>query len=69
MTWYLIDKNDGRERELKERTDDYTLNLYRAKGFVLELNEDKESTMPCEAFLIPEPISIRYECPCCTRYM
>ena len=35
VTWYAIDKNDGRERELRGRTDDYTLNLYRAKGFVL----------------------------------
>ena len=36
VTWYAIDKNDGRERELRGRTDDYTLNLYRAKGFVLD---------------------------------
>ena len=36
VTWYLIDKNTGRERELKGRTDDYTFNLYRAKGFVLD---------------------------------
>ena len=36
VTWYAIDKNDGRERELRGRTDDYTLNLYRSKGFVLD---------------------------------
>ena len=30
VTWYTKD------RELKGRTDDYTLNLYRAKGFVLD---------------------------------
>ena len=36
VTWYVTDKNTGRERELKGRTDDYTLNLYRGKGFVLD---------------------------------
>ena len=36
VTWYLIDKGTGKERELRGRTDDYTLNLYRAKGFVLD---------------------------------
>ncbi|MCL0044113.1 hypothetical protein M1N24_01100 [Dehalococcoidia bacterium] len=36
VTWYAIDKNTGRERELQGRTDDYTLNLYRSKGFVLD---------------------------------
>jgi len=36
VTWYLIDKNTGIERELRGRTDDYTLNLYRDKGFVLD---------------------------------
>ena len=30
MTWYTKD------RELKGRTDDYTLGLYRSKGFVLD---------------------------------
>ena len=30
VTWYTKD------RELKGRTDDYTLNLYRSKGFVLD---------------------------------
>jgi hypothetical protein len=33
--WSAIEKT-GRERELKGRTDDYTLNLYRGKGFVLD---------------------------------
>jgi hypothetical protein len=36
VTWYLTDRNTGRERELQGRTDDYTLNLYRGKGFVLD---------------------------------
>ena len=36
VTWYVTDRNTGRERELRERTDDYTLNLYRGKGFVLD---------------------------------
>jgi len=36
VTWYLIDKNTGKQRELRGRTDDYTLNLYRDKGFVLD---------------------------------
>ena len=36
VTWYAIDKNTGRERELQGRTDDYTLTLYRGKGFVLD---------------------------------
>ena len=36
VTWYATDKNTGRERELRGRTDDYTLNLYRGKGFVLD---------------------------------
>jgi hypothetical protein len=36
VTWYLIDKNSGKQRELRGRTDDYTLNLYRGKGFVLD---------------------------------
>ena len=36
VTWYLIDKGTGKERELKGRSDDYTLNLYRSKGFVLD---------------------------------
>ena len=36
VTWYLIDKDSGKERELRGRTDDYTLNLYRGKGFVLD---------------------------------
>jgi hypothetical protein len=35
VTWYVIDKNTGMEREFKKRTDDYTLNLNRSKGFVL----------------------------------
>ncbi|MCL0044396.1 hypothetical protein M1N24_02560 [Dehalococcoidia bacterium] len=36
VTWHAIDKNTGREWELRGRTDDYTLNLYRGKGFVLD---------------------------------
>ena len=36
VTWYLIDKDSGKQRELRGRTDDYTLNLYRGKGFVLD---------------------------------
>ena len=36
VTWYAIDKHTGMERELKGRTDDYTLNLYRSKGYVLD---------------------------------
>ena len=36
VTWYVTDKNTGRERELQGRTDDYTLTLYRGKGFVLD---------------------------------
>ena len=36
VTWYVTDKNTGRERELRGRTDDYTLALYRGKGFVLD---------------------------------
>ena len=36
VTWYATDKNTGRERELQGRTDDYTLTLYRGKGFVLD---------------------------------
>ena len=36
VTWYWIDKNDGKERELITRTDDYNLDLYRRKGFVLD---------------------------------
>ena len=36
VTWYLTDRNTGRERELQGRTDDYTLTLYRGKGFVLD---------------------------------
>ena len=36
VTWYVADKNTGKERELRGRTDDYTLNLYRSKGFVLD---------------------------------
>jgi len=35
VTWYAIDKSTGMEREFRGRTDDYTLNLNRAKGFVL----------------------------------
>ena len=35
VTWYWIDKNDGKERELITRTDDYNLDLYRRKGYVL----------------------------------
>ena len=36
VTWYWIDKNDGQERELRTRTDDYNLDLYRRKGYVLD---------------------------------
>ena len=36
VTWYVTDRNTGKERELRGRTDDYTLNLYRGKGFVLD---------------------------------
>jgi len=35
VTWYAIDKSSGVERELRGRTDDYTLNLNRSKGYVL----------------------------------
>ena len=36
LTWYVTDRNTGKDRELKGRTDDYTLGLYRSKGFVLD---------------------------------
>jgi hypothetical protein len=36
VTWYWIDKNDGKERELITRTDDYNMDLYRRKGYVLD---------------------------------
>jgi hypothetical protein len=36
VTWYAIDKGTGMERELRGRTDDYTLNLNRSKGYVLD---------------------------------
>ena len=32
VTWYATDKNTGMERELRGRTDDYTLALYRGKA-------------------------------------
>jgi len=35
VTWYWIDKNDGQVSELRTRTDDYNLDLYRRKGYVL----------------------------------
>ena len=36
VTWYSIDKNDGKEREFRIRANDYNLDLYRRKGFVLD---------------------------------
>ena len=36
VTWYVIDKSTGMEREFKGRTDDYTLDLNQSKGFVLD---------------------------------
>ena len=36
VTWYVTDKNTGMEREVRGRTDDYTLNLNRSKGYVLD---------------------------------
>ena len=35
VTWYSIDKDSGKEREFISRTDDYNLDLYRRKGYVL----------------------------------
>lgn len=37
VTWHFIDMNDGQERELKGRTDNYNLDLYRRKGYVLDM--------------------------------
>ena len=36
VTWHLIDKNSGKECEFRSRTDDYNLDLYRRKGYVLD---------------------------------
>ena len=36
LTWYWIDKNDGTVSELKTRSDNYNLDLYRRKGYVLD---------------------------------
>ena len=36
LTWYWIDKNDGTVSELRTRSDDYNLVLYRRKGYVLD---------------------------------
>lgn len=36
VTWYTIDKVSGKEREFISRTDDYNLDLYRRKGYVLD---------------------------------
>ena len=38
VIWYWIDKNDGQVNELRTRTDDYNMDLYRRKGYVLILN-------------------------------
>ena len=35
VIWYWIDKNDGQVNELRTRTDDYNMDLYRRKGYVL----------------------------------
>jgi hypothetical protein len=36
LTWYWVDKDSGQERELRIRADDYNLDLYRRKGYVLD---------------------------------
>ena len=36
VTWHSIDKVSGKEREFTSRTDDYNLDLYRRKGYVLD---------------------------------
>ena len=36
LTWSWIDKNDGTVSELRIRSDDYNLDLYRRKGYVLD---------------------------------
>ena len=36
LTWYTIDKDSGKEREFVSQTNDYNLNLYRGKGYVLD---------------------------------
>jgi len=35
LTWYWVDKNSGQVNELRIVANDYTLNLYRGKGYVL----------------------------------
>ena len=36
VTWFTTDKVSGKEREFISRTDDYNLDLYRRKGYVLD---------------------------------
>jgi len=36
VTWYTVDKDSGKEREFISRSDDYNLDLYRRKGYVLD---------------------------------
>ena len=36
LTWYAIDKVSGQEREFVTQANDYNLNLYRGKGYVLD---------------------------------
>lgn len=36
LTWYWVDKNSGQVNELRIVANDYNLNLYRGKGYVLD---------------------------------
>lgn len=36
LTWYWVDKNSGQEREVIRQANDYNLDLYRRKGYVLD---------------------------------
>ena len=36
LTWYWLDKNTGQEREVRIVANDYNLDLYRRKGYVLD---------------------------------
>ena len=36
LTWYWVDKNSGQEREVRIVANDYNLDLYRRKGYVLD---------------------------------
>ena len=65
VTWYVTDKNTGRERELQGRTDDYTLNLNRSKRFVLDkkfldpqLWHELEYAVPSPRMAVEPPLPV-----------